>query len=194
MQYLYHVLSLREPVFIRPAELGGIQQVFFINEDHCRVCRKNNPQPPFWDSRVSHSVKHQGVVVRHIACGRRHRESGCFLVLAVHAFSTPCENRTSQTSYRPYRKTLLEGIGSGSPDSRPWFFPFNCSGVLSSLNPCLCQCECPLTHWGRRRSDCKKSIEQRARSIAAFECGGRIVECQSSEASFFQPNSISDVL
>jgi hypothetical protein len=32
MQYLYHVLSLREPVFIRPAELGGIQQVFFINE------------------------------------------------------------------------------------------------------------------------------------------------------------------
>ena len=30
MQYLYHVLSLREPVFIRPAELGGIQQVFFI--------------------------------------------------------------------------------------------------------------------------------------------------------------------
>jgi hypothetical protein len=31
MQYLYHVLSLREPVFIRPAELGGIQQVFFIN-------------------------------------------------------------------------------------------------------------------------------------------------------------------
>jgi len=32
MQYLYHVLSLREPVFIRPAELGGIQQVFFIKE------------------------------------------------------------------------------------------------------------------------------------------------------------------
>jgi hypothetical protein len=31
MQYLYHVLSLREPVFIRPAKLGGIQQVFFIN-------------------------------------------------------------------------------------------------------------------------------------------------------------------
>jgi hypothetical protein len=31
MQYLYHVLSLREPVFIRPAELGGIQHVFFIN-------------------------------------------------------------------------------------------------------------------------------------------------------------------
>jgi len=31
MQYLYHVLSLREPVLIRPAELGGIQQVFFIN-------------------------------------------------------------------------------------------------------------------------------------------------------------------
>jgi hypothetical protein len=30
MQYLYHVLSLREPVFIRPVELGGIQQVFFI--------------------------------------------------------------------------------------------------------------------------------------------------------------------
>jgi hypothetical protein len=30
MQYLYHVLSLREPVFIRPAELGGIQHVFFI--------------------------------------------------------------------------------------------------------------------------------------------------------------------
>jgi hypothetical protein len=30
MQYLYHVLSLRDPVFIRPAELGGIQQVFFI--------------------------------------------------------------------------------------------------------------------------------------------------------------------
>jgi hypothetical protein len=30
MQYLYHVLSLREPVFIRPAELSGIQQVFFI--------------------------------------------------------------------------------------------------------------------------------------------------------------------
>jgi hypothetical protein len=30
MQYLYHVLSLREPVFIRPAKLGGIQQVFFI--------------------------------------------------------------------------------------------------------------------------------------------------------------------
>ena len=30
MQYLYHVLSLREPVFIRPAELGGIQQVVFI--------------------------------------------------------------------------------------------------------------------------------------------------------------------
>jgi len=30
MQYLYHVFSLREPVFIRPAELGGIQQVFFI--------------------------------------------------------------------------------------------------------------------------------------------------------------------
>ena len=32
MQYLYHVLSLREPVFIRPAELGGIQQVFFIKD------------------------------------------------------------------------------------------------------------------------------------------------------------------
>jgi len=31
MPNLYHVLSLREPVFIRPAELGGIQQVFFIN-------------------------------------------------------------------------------------------------------------------------------------------------------------------
>jgi hypothetical protein len=30
MPNLYHVLSLREPVFIRPAELGGIQQVFFI--------------------------------------------------------------------------------------------------------------------------------------------------------------------
>jgi hypothetical protein len=30
MQCLYHVLSLREPVFIRPAELGGIQQVFLI--------------------------------------------------------------------------------------------------------------------------------------------------------------------
>ena len=30
MQYLYHVLSLREPVFIRPAELGGIQQILFI--------------------------------------------------------------------------------------------------------------------------------------------------------------------
>jgi hypothetical protein len=30
MQYLYHVLSLREPVFIRLAELSGIQQVFFI--------------------------------------------------------------------------------------------------------------------------------------------------------------------
>jgi hypothetical protein len=33
MQYLYHVLSLREPVFIRPAELGGIQQVFFIKSN-----------------------------------------------------------------------------------------------------------------------------------------------------------------
>jgi hypothetical protein len=32
MQYLYHVLSLREPVFIRPAELGGIQHVFFIKD------------------------------------------------------------------------------------------------------------------------------------------------------------------
>jgi hypothetical protein len=32
MQYLYHVLSLREPVFIRPAELSGIQQVFFIKK------------------------------------------------------------------------------------------------------------------------------------------------------------------
>jgi len=30
MPNLYHVLSLREPVFIRPAELSGIQQVFFI--------------------------------------------------------------------------------------------------------------------------------------------------------------------
>jgi mannose-6-phosphate isomerase class I len=33
MQYLYHVLSLREPVFIRPAELGGIQQVFFYKKE-----------------------------------------------------------------------------------------------------------------------------------------------------------------
>ena len=40
MQYLYHVLSLREPVFIRPAELGGIQQVFFIKDLRYKNCIK----------------------------------------------------------------------------------------------------------------------------------------------------------
>ena len=37
MQYLYHVLSLREPVFIRPAELSGIQQVLFITGDPAKL-------------------------------------------------------------------------------------------------------------------------------------------------------------
>ena len=41
MQYLYHVLSLREPVFIRPAELSGIQQVFLINLNDIKEKRKD---------------------------------------------------------------------------------------------------------------------------------------------------------
>jgi hypothetical protein len=44
MQYLYHVLSLREPVFIRPAELGGIQQVFFIKRP--RITNSNRAYFP----------------------------------------------------------------------------------------------------------------------------------------------------
>ena len=54
MQCLYHVLSLREPVFIRPAELGGIQQVFLIKRGSVvktmDVCNSSKEHSGFWET------------------------------------------------------------------------------------------------------------------------------------------------